>query len=146
MDGTADLASLLQKEVDPGDRLWTIGELARECDVTLRAMRFYEAKGLLKPSREGTARFYDSENRRRLEIVLRAKRVGFSLAEIRDLIGLAFGREAFDRRLVTLRDTLVRQTARLEEQRIETEAALAAIGEEIAALDRNIPGSDRSEG
>lgn len=137
MDGTADLASLLQREVDPGDRLWTIGELARECDVTLRAMRFYEAKGLLKPSREGTARYYDAENRRRLEIVLRAKRVGFSLAEIRDLIGLAFGREGPDHRLVTLRDTLMRQTIRLEEQRVEAEAALVAIGEEIAALDRS---------
>jgi len=142
MDGTADLASLLQREVDPGDRLWTIGELARECDVTLRAMRFYEAKGLLKPSREGTARFYDSENRRRLEIVLRAKKIGFSLAEIRDLIGLAFGREAHDRRLITLRGSLVRQTARLEEQRLEAEAALTAIGEEIAALDRFCPPSD----
>jgi DNA-binding transcriptional MerR regulator len=135
-DGTEDLATLLRRGVDGGERLWTIGELARECDVTLRAMRFYEAKGLLRPSREGSTRLYDAENRRRLEIVLRAKRIGFSLAEIRDLLGLAFGREAIERRLEALRATLVRQTARLEEQRVEVETALSAIAAEIGALDR----------
>ena len=130
-----NLASLLRKEVRGDDRRWTIGELARECDVTLRAMRFYEAKGLLKPMREGTARFYDAENRHRLDIVLRAKKVGFSLAEIRELLGLAFGRDPAERRLTALREDLIRQTVRLEEQRADAEAALAAIGEEISALD-----------
>lgn len=134
-DGTEDLSSLLRQEIDGDDRLWTIGELARECGVTLRAMRFYEAKGLLRPSREGTSRFYDGENRRRLRIILRAKRVGFSLAEIRDLLGLASGREPIGGRLAVLRDRLVRQTAQLHERRAEIETALLAIGEEIAALD-----------
>ncbi|NLH81851.1 MAG: MerR family DNA-binding protein [Phyllobacteriaceae bacterium] len=103
--------------------------------MTLRAMRFYEAKGLLRPSREGTARFYDNENRRRLRIILRAKRVGFSLVEIRDLLGLASGGDAVEGRLGALRDHLVRQTAQLHERRVEIEAALVAIAEEIAALD-----------
>lgn len=138
MDGSQDMASLLRKEIDDRERVWTIGELARECDVTLRAMRFYEAKGLLKPVREGTARLYDEEDRRRLQIILRAKKVGFSLVEIRDLLGLTNGRDPLDRRLATLRERLVRQTDQLEAQRVETEAALAAIDGEIAALDRTL--------
>ncbi len=99
-------------------------------------MRFYEAKGLLKPSREGTSRLYDKENRRRLQIILRAKRVGFSLVEIRDLLGLATGREGPSGRLAALREYLVRQTAQLHDRRAEIETALVAIGEEISALDR----------
>ncbi len=138
MDGSQDMASLLRKEIDDRERVWTIGELARECDVTLRAMRFYEAKGLLKPVREGTARLYDEEDRRRLQIILRAKKVGFSLVEIRDLLGLTNGRDPLDRRLATIRERLVRQTDQLEAQRVETEAALAAIDGEIAALDRTL--------
>lgn len=138
MDGSQNMASLFRKEIDDRERVWTIGELARECDVTLRAMRFYEAKGLLKPSREGTTRLYDEEDRRRLQIILRAKKIGFSLIEIRDLLGLANPRDPIDRRLATLREHLVRQTDQLEAQRIEAEAALVAIGGEIAALDRSL--------
>lgn len=136
MDGAEDLASLLHEELDDTDRSWTIGELAREYDVTLRAMRFYEAKGLLKPKRDGTIRLYDAENRRRLQVVLRAKKVGFSLIEIRDLLASTGGREPMERRKASLRERLLRQTEMLEMQRAETEAALVAIGEEIAALDR----------
>jgi len=134
-DGTEDLSSLLRQEIDGDDRPWTIGELAKEYGVTLRAMRFYEAKGLLRPSREGTSRFYDGENRWRLRIILRAKRVGFSLVEIRELLALAIGREPIAGRLAVLRDRLVRQTDQLHERRAEIETALRAIGEEIAALD-----------
>lgn len=136
MDGKEDLASLVTREVDASDRVWTIGELAREYDVTLRAMRFYEAKGLLEPSRDGMVRFYDARNHRRLRIILRAKRAGFSLVEIRDLLDLAGSRDPRDRRLGVLRERLQRQVGRLEDMRRETDAALSAVGEEIGALDR----------
>lgn len=138
MDGAQDMASLVRDELGERERMWTIGELARECDVTLRAMRFYEAKGLLKPRRDGVARLYDAENRRRLHIILRAKKVGFSLVQIRDLLGLTVSREPIAQRLDTLRGHLVRQTEQLEHLRREAEEALAAIGDEIRALDRSL--------
>lgn len=138
MDGEKDMASLVRGALGDRERMWTIGELARECDVTLRAMRFYEAKGLLKPSRDGTARLYDAENRRRLQIILRAKKVGFSLIQIRDLLGLATSREPLERRLTGLREHLVRQTEQLEHQRREADEALFAIGDEIRALDLSL--------
>lgn len=138
MDGADDMASLVRGEIGDKNRMWTIGELARECDVTLRAMRFYEAKGLLKPGRDGTARLYDAENRRRLQIILRAKKIGFSLVQIRDLLGLATSRETVEHRLAGLRDHLVRQTEQLEHLRREAEEALVTIGDEIGALDRSL--------
>ena len=68
---------------------YTITELAREFDVTPRAIRFYEDQGLLSPSREGSSglrRVYSGRDRTRLKLTLRGKRLGFTLSEIRDLL------------------------------------------------------------
>lgn len=64
----------------------TISDLAREFNVTLRALRFYESKGLLKPKREGNLRLYSPEDRTRLGRILKGKQLGFTLSEIRALI------------------------------------------------------------
>ncbi|TXL73318.1 MerR family DNA-binding transcriptional regulator [Vineibacter terrae] len=71
----------------PG-RTWTIAELAKEFGVTARAIRFYEDEGLIAPERQGTTRVYSAGDRARLGWVLRGKRLGFSLGEIRDLLNL----------------------------------------------------------
>src|SRR5690554_7011730 len=65
---------------------WGIGELAREFDVTTRTIRFYEDEGLLQPRRRGQTRIYSSADRTTLKLILRGKRLGFSLAESRQLI------------------------------------------------------------
>lgn len=65
---------------------WSIGELAREFGVTTRTIRFYEDEGLLTPTRSGQTRIYGAADRTRLKLVLRGKRLGFSLAESRQLI------------------------------------------------------------
>jgi DNA-binding transcriptional MerR regulator len=70
---------------------YTITELAREFDVTPRAIRFYEDQGLLSPTREGSGglrRVYSSRDRTRLKLTLRGKRLGFTLSEIRRLLDL----------------------------------------------------------
>ena len=64
------------------ERLYTIGELADELAVTTRAIRFYEAKGLIAPARRGVARSYSRRDRARLMLILRGKNLGFSLEEI----------------------------------------------------------------
>ena len=63
---------------------FTIGELAREFDVTPRTIRFYEDQGLLAPRRDGQRRIYGQRDRTRLKLTLRGKRLGLSLAEIRE--------------------------------------------------------------
>ena len=68
--------------------LYTVNQLAEELGVTPRAIRFYEAKGLLAPRRVGATRVFDRRDRARLLLVLRGKRLGFSLAEIRTFLDL----------------------------------------------------------
>jgi DNA-binding transcriptional MerR regulator len=67
---------------------YTIGELAQEFEVTTRAIRFYEDQGLLSPARNGQARVYSVRDRVRLKLVLRGKRLGFSLGEIGEMLDL----------------------------------------------------------
>ena len=67
---------------------YTISELAEEFDVTTRTIRFYEDEGLLSPHREGTRRIFHGRDRTRLRLILRGKRIGFSLADIREIIDM----------------------------------------------------------
>src|SRR6202163_4102109 len=65
---------------------FTIGELARDFGVTLRALRFYENKGLISPQRDGLSRLYSQGDRTRLALILKGKKLGFTLGEIRQMI------------------------------------------------------------
>jgi DNA-binding transcriptional MerR regulator len=67
---------------------WTIGDLAEEYGVTLRTLRHYEELGLLFPERVGTSRVYHQRDRIRLELILRGKRLGFSLGEIAVIVNM----------------------------------------------------------
>ncbi|NUW74939.1 MerR family DNA-binding transcriptional regulator [Vibrio mediterranei] len=67
---------------------YKISELAKEFDVTTRSIRFYEDEGLIQPDRKGTMRIYQRRDKIRLKLILRGKRLGFSLAEIRELFEL----------------------------------------------------------
>ncbi len=78
--------------IDPApgdrDRIYSVTDLAREFGTTARAIRFYEGKGLISPSRVGANRVYTHRDRARLVLILRGKRLGFSLREIRDFLAL----------------------------------------------------------
>src|SRR5438046_7523254 len=102
---------------------FSIGELAREFDITPRAIRFYEAEGLLAPRRDGQRRIYTPRDRTRLKLTLRGKRLGLTLAEIRELIDMYEpGRddrpqlERFREVLETHRKSLLQQRADIEPQ------------------------------
>lgn len=82
---------------ETGNQTYSIGQLAEEFDVTSRALRLYEEEGLLNPLREGTRRIYRERDRVRLRLILRGKRLGWSLSEIResfDLYDSSHGEEA----------------------------------------------------
>src|SRR5476651_1184262 len=69
-------------------RIYSIAELAREYAITARTIRFYEDEGLIKPRRQGLTRLYSAGDRARLGWILRGKRLGFSLADIKELLDL----------------------------------------------------------
>jgi DNA-binding transcriptional MerR regulator len=119
-----------------GDRMrtYTIGDLAREFGVTLRTLRFYEDRELLSPRREGLARIYDAQDRSRLAVILKGKRLGFTLTEIRAMV--AEERQA-DQPAANLKLSLSQiedQIAHLEQQKIEIEEALVELRARREAL------------
>lgn len=105
--------------------LFSIGDLSREFGITLRALRFYEDKGLLSPRRDGMTRLYSEADRRRLEVILKGKHLGFTLAEIRALVAAHDGqRDGQEAGLSLSRDRCLSQLAQLERQRTEIDAAI----------------------
>jgi len=106
---------------------FSISELAREFDVTPRAIRFYEDQGLLSPRRDGQRRIYTPRDRTRLKLTLRGKRLGLSLSEIRELIDMYEpGRDARPQ-LQRFLAVLESHKASLEGQRTDLEAQLAEL-------------------
>ena len=123
---------------------YTIGELASEFDVTSRALRLYEESELLSPKREGTKRIYAERDRVRLRLILRAKRLGWSLAEVKeifDLYDFSHGKEA---QLVLLLEKLDERRKYLEMQQQDIENSLEDL-ENIAANARQALAEIRAE-
>jgi DNA-binding transcriptional MerR regulator len=106
---------------------YTISELAKEFGVTTRTIRFYEDQGLLSPRREGTNRVFSTRDRVRLKLALRGKRLGFSLAEIRELFELYDISRDEQRQLQEFLARLERRRAHLEQQREDIEVMLNEI-------------------
>ena len=106
---------------------FTISELAREFGVTTRTIRFYEDQGLLSPKREGTNRVFSPRDRVRLKLALRGKRLGFSLAEIRELFELYDVSRGEHQQLEEFLTRLERRRADLEQQREDIEVMLREI-------------------
>ncbi len=109
---------------------YTITELAREFDITPRAIRFYEDQGLLSPSREGTGgrtRVYGARDRTRLKLTLRGKRLGLTLSEIKDLVDMYESTKDSSAQLKRFLSVLARHREALEQQREDIEITLAEI-------------------
>jgi DNA-binding transcriptional MerR regulator len=114
---------------------FTITDLSAEFGVTPRALRFYEDEGLINPERRGQARIYSHRDRARLAWILRGKRVGFSLADIREMIDLydiGDGRQV--QRAVTIAKCRDRIAA-LQQQKNDIDAAIAELDEFVAIID-----------
>lgn len=110
----------------------TIGEMCAAFGVTARTLRFYEQKELIQPARIGARRLYDRRARARLQLILRGKRFGFSLEDIRQLLNM-YEREGTNRaQLARTYDLAVDRLAQMEAQQAELEVAIAELKREIA--------------
>ncbi len=101
-----------------------IGDVARKYGVTLRALRFYEDKGLIKPVREGTTRLYGKRDCTRLKLILLGRKVGFSLREVKQMIDLYDPSGSNTRQLRVAIEKGEKQLKRLEKQRAAVDEAL----------------------
>ena len=129
-------------------KTYTISELAREFQVTPRALRFYEDKDLLHPARDGLNRVYSSKDRARLKLILQGKRVGFSLVDIREILDL-YTLEGHQAQLkLSLRKSR-EQIRNLEKQREDIEDALEMLRKGVDWTEQKLkdlgPGSDAEQ-
>lgn len=125
----------MSKNEEPSE-VMSIGEMCAAFDVTPRTLRFYEAKELLTPIRDGQRRLFTSRDRARLKLILRGKRFGFSLSEIHKLLDLY---DPADGQVRQLTATLDHAAARLEgmrSQRAELDVAIADLEAQIDLVRR----------
>jgi DNA-binding transcriptional MerR regulator len=117
---------------EPTGRTWTIADLAEEYDLTLRTIRHYEDVGLLSPERRGTARVFHNRDRVRLALILRGKRLGFSLDEISKIVNMYDEQPGEAGQLEYLLEQIAVRRAELEQRRRDIEETLS----ELDAVER----------
>ncbi|MGE3148052.1 MAG: MerR family transcriptional regulator [Pseudorhodoplanes sp.] len=126
----------MQRDPDQSEadrQFYTIGELAQEFGLTLRALRFYEDKGLITPQRRGVTRLYSPQDRQRVARIVKGKNLGFTLGEIRDLVAVEEQRS--DSSSLNLsREKCLEQISLLEKQKHQIESALNELRRVYAAL------------
>ena len=103
---------------------YTISDLAQEFDVTTRTIRFYEEKGLLSPTREGSSRIYNHADRINLKLILRGKRLGLTLDESRDIISMYDPTQGNVEQLQRLIDAIRKRRNLLEQQVLDIEVMM----------------------
>lgn len=108
---------------------YSIAELAREFDVTTRTIRFYEDKGLISPERRGQRRIYHARDRVRLQLVMRGKRLGFSLDDIQEMIDLYDADPTETQQLNLFLSKLRERRELLELQRVDIDTVISEIRE-----------------
>ncbi len=114
------------------NELMTIREMCDAFDVTPRTLRFYEQKELLFPIREGQKRLFTRRDRARLKLILRGKRFGFSLEEIRQLLDLYDAGDQQQTQLTRACEIARTRLSEMERQRAELDAAIAELREQLS--------------
>lgn len=115
---------ILAKPADKKQELFSIAELAEEFNISTRTIRFYEAKGLITPDRVGTTRVFRRRDRTRLLLILRGKRLGFSLKEISDYLELYDADKSQATQTQHLLNRVNKRLAMLREQKDDLEVAI----------------------
>jgi len=130
---------------------YSISQLAREFKVTTRTLRFYEDEGMISPLREGRQRIYRPRDRMRLKLILRGRRLGFALSEIREIVDLYDAPAGEQRQLALLVERIAARRAELLDKRADIDQTLAELdrvaeGCRVRLAELGRPAPDRSLG
>lgn len=128
---------------DLSEDLTRIGDMSRLFGVTLRALRFYEDKGLINPVRQGTTRLYTRRDKARLKLILLGRKVGFTLREVKQMLDLYDPKGTNAKQLRVALEKSERQLGRLERQRQTLEDAMNDLQDLIAEIRGTLDGRQR---
>ena len=128
--------------MDAERRTYSIGDMCDDFGVTARALRFYEDEQLIAPERRGTTRLYTDRDRARLTWILRGKRVGFSLNDIRELLDLYDVGDQRHTQMIPTRDRCRERISILERQKVDIDATIAELNDFCAVLNETLDQKD----
>ena len=119
-------------------RQYSIRELTKELGITARTLRHYEDEGLIAPTRNGQQRIYSARDRARITLILRGRRVGFTLAEIGEILDLYDSEDGGAAQLAYARKKFASRIAALEQQRRDVEESLAELRLGLTAIESKL--------
>ncbi|MGA7674017.1 MAG: MerR family DNA-binding transcriptional regulator [Rhizomicrobium sp.] len=115
-------------------RIYTIRQLTKEFSVTARTLRFYEDEGLIAPERRGQTRIYSVRDRARITLILRGRRLGFSLAEIREYLDL-YDKNLSVKQLLHARRKFEERISVFERQKVDIDTSITELKRSISEVD-----------
>src|ERR1700744_4304865 len=121
-------------------RIYTIRQLTKEFSVTARTLRFYEDEKMIAPGRRGQTRLYNSRDRARIILILRGRRLGFSLAEIREVLDMYDSKDGEHAQMVHARKKFEERIVILERQKVDIDQALRQLHQGIRDIDSALDG------
>ena len=125
----------IPKEKVDRSKTWSISEMCRDFDVTPRTLRFYEQKEMLTPARKGWTRIFNYRDRARVKLILRGKRAGFALDEIKEMLDLYNLRNGNRKQLELASEKMKDRLGALKEQQIEIEEAIVDLKQTVKVVD-----------
>jgi len=125
----------IPKEKVDRSKTWSISEMCRDFDVTPRTLRFYEQKEMLTPARKGWTRIFNYRDRARVKLILRGKRAGFALDEIKEMLDLYNLRNGNRKQLELASEKMKDRLGALKEQQTEIEEAIVDLKQTVKVVD-----------
>lgn len=126
---------IIPKEKVDRNQTWSISQMCRDFDVTPRTLRFYEQKEMLSPARKGWTRIFDYRDRARVKLILRGKRAGFALDEIKEMLDLYNLRDGNRQQLELASVKMKERLVALQEQQVEIQEAIVDLNQSVKVVD-----------
>ena len=127
-----------------GERSYTIRQLTKELRVSARTLRYYEDEGMVQPARRGLTRIYSEHDRARLIIVLRGRRLGFSVTEMKEVARMYDYKDGDSEQMVMARRKFEARIRQLEQQKLDLEQALRQLRHCVAEINDGLEGKPRT--